>query len=699
MTPLERVRSALEQAGSRKQGPAGWTCPAHDDTRASLSVKEGHDGRVLLNCHAGCDLDAVLGALGLVIGDLFTERPAKAEITATYPYVDEAGALLFEVVRFEPKQFRQRRPDGQGSWIWKLAGTRRVLYRLPNVLKAKAAKRTIWLAEGEKDVAALERAGVVATCNPGGAGKWRDDYTAALAGARVTVVADADVPGRTHAAAVAAELERAGCTVVVVEPAKGKDAADHLAAGLALDDFIASGSATSPEDANSEPAVDDLIDVLRSYQHLDDAGHVWFTLAVAVSGEAETEPFLDDPLWGMLVGPSSSGKTETAKALGGIGGYVDDLTAPALLSWTKGKDPKQTGVLERVGRRGTVTVGDFSTVLAQSNRGAKDQLFSLLRRAYDGAVYRDVGNAKKQLRWRGRLTILACCTPIIDDYTSHADSLGPRWLYYRLKPRSLAGMRAMAHAARLPASQGRDRAIEVASALVERACVRAGTLRLPGEVDSAIIDMAVVACYGRAAVPRSSFGKREITGEATREEPARLTRQLRQLVHALLALDAGLERAMAIARRCALDSLPQTRRRVLELFMGTGELTVSEVARELGCDRRVARFALEELAAAGVLDWPESYTTETSGDSDEENRWVPRTWRLSTAVGPLFSSILAGQPWEQKVVLHEELKKEEDAREASSKGNTHFEAQGPPAAGPLFEHSEPPPDDPGRWRR
>ena len=97
-------------------------------------------------------------------------------IVETYDYCDENGTLLFQVVRFEPKDFRQRRPDGRGGWIWNLHDARRVLYRLPELLKAVAAGETIYIPEGEKDVDNLRALEVVATTNPGGIKKWRDDY-------------------------------------------------------------------------------------------------------------------------------------------------------------------------------------------------------------------------------------------------------------------------------------------------------------------------------------------------------------------------------------------------------------------------------------------------------------------------------------------------------------------------------------------
>ena len=98
------------------------------------------------------------------------ERPTKIEVA--YDYRDEAGALLFQVVRKVGKDFKQRRPDGAGGWIWKLGDARRVLYRLPELLAADAAGTSLHRGrrEGRRR---LPQAGLVATCNPHGAGKWK----------------------------------------------------------------------------------------------------------------------------------------------------------------------------------------------------------------------------------------------------------------------------------------------------------------------------------------------------------------------------------------------------------------------------------------------------------------------------------------------------------------------------------------------
>ena len=205
-------------------------CPAHEDRTPSLSITE-KDGKLLLHCHAGCTTEAILATLGLTMADLFTDAASadgSKQIVATYPYTDETGKLLFEVVRHEPKDFRQRRPDGKGGWIWNLNGVRRVLYRLPEVVRAKA----VLVVEGERDVESALKLGLTATCNPGGAGKWRGEYTTPLKGKRVGVICDADAPGLAHGRDVARSLVgvAAGVRLIQALP-RAKDLTEWVGRG------------------------------------------------------------------------------------------------------------------------------------------------------------------------------------------------------------------------------------------------------------------------------------------------------------------------------------------------------------------------------------------------------------------------------------------------------------------------------------
>jgi hypothetical protein len=163
----------------------------------------------------------------------------NSRIVATYDYVDERGEMLYQVIRFEPKDFRQRRPDGAGEWLWNLDGVRRVLYRLP--LLATNPERAVFVVEGEKDVDNLAHLGIIATTNPGGAGKWRPEYSDFLRGRHVIILPDNDGPGLSHAKAVAASLNEIAASIKILElpglPPKG-DVSDWLAAGGTRDRLL-----------------------------------------------------------------------------------------------------------------------------------------------------------------------------------------------------------------------------------------------------------------------------------------------------------------------------------------------------------------------------------------------------------------------------------------------------------------------------
>lgn len=218
--------------GVKKQR-GGWIarCPAHEDRTPSLSIKSAEDEtgeKIILHCHAGCTAAAVVDATGLRMSDLFSDEAEPRE-TAVYRYTDEHHALLYEVVRFEPKTFRPRLPDGTLG-----LPERRVLYNLPAVIEATH----VFVVEGEKDADAIGRLGAVGTCNVGGAGKWRPEYSEFLRGKNVLIIADRDDPGRKHAESVRAALREVGTESVIMQPKKGKDVSDHIAAGLGLKDFV-----------------------------------------------------------------------------------------------------------------------------------------------------------------------------------------------------------------------------------------------------------------------------------------------------------------------------------------------------------------------------------------------------------------------------------------------------------------------------
>jgi len=236
----------LPQNGPEWRGP----CPVHRGDDANFAVNPDNG---LAFCHSQCGRGwSILQLEHEISGRAWKEcrqevhsvigrpirGPAQLREVATYDYTDAQGAFLFQVVRYEPKTFRQRRRvvkmDGTSagiSWEYNIKGISRVLYRLPKV----AAAEQVLVVEGEKDVESLERLGFVATCNSGGAcnhtGKWLKNYTESLDGKRVVILPDNDTPGQKHAEIVVQAIRHRVKELRIVQIPVGKDASDWIAGG------------------------------------------------------------------------------------------------------------------------------------------------------------------------------------------------------------------------------------------------------------------------------------------------------------------------------------------------------------------------------------------------------------------------------------------------------------------------------------
>ncbi len=199
-------------------------CPSHVDTKPSLSVTSGIKGIVLF-CQAGCSTDTICKDLGLQVKDLFFQ-PVNGgnghngngsnkyahlleDIIAVYDYKDETGKLLYQCVKYnttaqkakgrKPVKCRMRQPGiAPGYYKWSLDGVRLIPYRLQELLASDPADY-VFIVEGEKDVENAKKRGLVATCNPTGAGSWIDDYSSFLANRICIIIPDDDAPGAQHA--------------------------------------------------------------------------------------------------------------------------------------------------------------------------------------------------------------------------------------------------------------------------------------------------------------------------------------------------------------------------------------------------------------------------------------------------------------------------------------------------------------------
>jgi len=210
-------------------------CPFHDDTDPSFNFndkkgtyycqgcnRKGHIAHFYAKLHGldtKRDFPKILKGIASDFGIPWQET--KSKIVKTYDYLDLSGELLFQVCRMEPKDFRQRRPKGNGKWEWNLKGIQPVLYRLPEVI----THNEIIIVEGEKDADAVSSLGFCSTTCPMGAKKWKDHYSEALKDKHVVLIPDNDIEGREHMAQVGASLNSVAASLKLIElpdlPSKG----------------------------------------------------------------------------------------------------------------------------------------------------------------------------------------------------------------------------------------------------------------------------------------------------------------------------------------------------------------------------------------------------------------------------------------------------------------------------------------------
>ncbi|MGA7391548.1 MAG: CHC2 zinc finger domain-containing protein [Terrimicrobiaceae bacterium] len=212
----------------KKDGSSRWTClcPLHDETTPSFTIDPRKNLWKCFGCGAGgsvIDLHAKLRGISIgeamrklspnsgngsqkpsspksntarrpAAGGLKEEQQLNQRELCAYDYQDATGKVVFQVVRYEPKTFKQcRLVDGQR--VWNTEGVERPPYRLPELLASPAS---VWIVEGEKDVETLRAIGQVATCNPGGAGKWLPAFSEYLKGKHVYIAVDNDELGQKH---------------------------------------------------------------------------------------------------------------------------------------------------------------------------------------------------------------------------------------------------------------------------------------------------------------------------------------------------------------------------------------------------------------------------------------------------------------------------------------------------------------------
>lgn len=466
---------------------ADCPCPGHKTPENHLSVTDA-SRKCIVKCHSVHTYQEITEALGFESLTYSTNghEPERREV-AQYDYTNEDGELLYQVVRYEPKSFSQRRPDGNGRNIYNLEGVRRVLYHLPEVCDAVKAKRTVYVVEGEKDADNGRTLGLTFTTSPGGAEKWvvkgKDLlYSESLAGTDVVIIPDNDAAGEAHAQQVLESLKSYAASVRVahlppqVDGQPVKDLSDWIAAGgtrekleaLAQDAtclHAATENETQPEDEDEPdpstvPVIPpicwsgffrDYLDYARPTTEAPEAYHYAVALTVAgclvgreIGVENGARPLFPN-FYCVLSGRSGLSRKDTANSLG-----VDLLERLYQLVDSEDSPPFEviTGIRSAEGllesfkgddKRRLLRLGELYALASKTRQDSGATIKPFITEAWDNKpVLNPVIRSGRVIAVRPFLSILAATTTAwlakSFDETDIISGYGPRFLFFHGAP-------------------------------------------------------------------------------------------------------------------------------------------------------------------------------------------------------------------------------------------------------------------------
>jgi energy-coupling factor transporter ATP-binding protein EcfA2 len=347
-------------------------------------------------------------------------------------------------------------------------------------------------------------------------------------------------------------------------------------------------SSLQPEAASAPPgSLSDALGVFTRWLHMEDTGPVLLVAAAVVANLA-----VGDPVWVLIVGPPSCGKTEILLAISGLSHVVPAATISeaALLSGTGRRERAKSakgGLLRQVGEFGVLLAKDFTSVLAQ-NRDTAKQAMAGLREISDGRWDRPVGtDGGKVLHWQGKCGFIGGVTPSYDRYGSIVTALGDRFLLLRMPEVDASWQAKVALAQAKHEKQMRAQLAEAMTGLIASANPEDVHAELSDEETERLVSLASFAARARTCVERDGYtGELLVIPQA--EGPARLVKGLRLIYGALGALGVDDGTRWDLMCRIARDCAPAMRVPLMaELLVPTdlldsGSRRTSDIAEHVG---------------------------------------------------------------------------------------------------------------------
>lgn len=320
-----------------------------------------------------------------------------------------------------------------------------------------------------------------------------------------------------------------------------------------------------------------------------------------------------DPLWTIIIGPSSGGKTTLIAPCVSLPHtyFVDDLTEKTLLSGYKVKG-KEASLLKKIGS-GMIAISDFTSILAK-NPISRGEILTQLKLVYDGKLTKETGTGS--IAWTGKIGFLGASTPDIYSYLENSRSMGERFLYYWFEQPTSQEIMDKQASHNLSSRQITETLQELYKSYFEDITlfVRANNieLKMDAEQKKRVNDAAVFCVNGKATI-HTDFKTGRPDAIPNISGVGRDAKIFDTLLHALQVMDCFehndpsrpvSDEMVAIVEKCAYSSINRERRKILEILVKReSSMTSSQIGASegLGLDKEGVNKYLAPLHAVGMI--------------------------------------------------------------------------------------------------
>ncbi len=355
-----------------------------------------------------------------------------------------------------------------------------------------------------------------------------------------------------------------------------------------------------------------LCDFLCKWFHLPDLESLQVMLACYVS-----HFYLKDrPVWLFLLGDSGGGKSTIAmRCLEHLGTHsVVDISPQAWIS----AHGDGNGILEHFkrvsGGNGIITMSDFSTILGKSYED-REMIMAQFRRIQDGEYAKWAGNKRVNLTWKGKITLIAACTPALEKNWGAYKKLGERFMTLRWHSGDSDSIMttALTHIGKETAINSKMR--KLVREFVDYESLETVWIDRTASLMESLIPLALFVAEMRVHVEKESHGKERIPiGDSGREIPTRIILSMANLARAnatMFRREVVGKEDIHLAARLGLDTIPRWRLKYLQELMNLSKdewVGKYQICRDIGQNRTSGVRELQDMQYLGLLKFKKQGT-------------------------------------------------------------------------------------------